>query len=103
MELNRNFRGNIIAIEGNTNSFQDSKIQNIPVLALENNPQIIEVGKPHPLRDYLVLIITSATMATTLSLHSNNSVQVWRKQKHPALFHFSTNGTEETSKRFMKW
>ena len=65
MELNRKFRGNIIAIEGNTNSFQDSKIQNIPVLALENNPQIIEVGKPHPLRGSLILIVTSATMAAS--------------------------------------
>lgn len=65
MELNKNFRGNIIAIEGNINSFQDGKIQNILVLALENNPQITEVGKPHPLRGSLVLIVTSATMAAS--------------------------------------
>ena len=42
MELHRNFRENITAIEGNTNSFQDCKIQNILVLALENNPQVSE-------------------------------------------------------------
>lgn len=65
MELHRNFRGNIIAIEGNTNSFQDSKIQNILVLALENNPQVIEVGKLHPLRGSLIVIVTSATMTAS--------------------------------------
>lgn len=58
VKWHKNFRENKIIMKVHTDSLSSGKTQNVLVLALENNLQVIERRKPHPLRGSLISTIT---------------------------------------------